>query len=140
MQRRAPPRARVGGDVARGRSVARLARDAELGGAALGHAGARVDARLPAGDVALDADAIPDRRILGVLAPDEEDVAPRHPALVVEEIGEGKLDLLVAAAARDPERLHVVRAGHHADAARPDAGDVDPQLVAALAEVVAPAV
>src|SRR6185503_7557000 len=122
------------------RAVARFAGDAELGGAALGHAGARLDARLPAGDVALDADAVPHRRVLRIFAADEEDVAARDPALIVEEVGEGELDLLVAAAAGEPEGLHVVRAGHHADAARADAGDVDPQLVAAGAQVVALAV
>ena len=137
VQRDAAERAGVGGDVRRGRPVARLAGDAELGDAARRHVGARVEARLPAGDVALDADAIPHRRVLAVLAADEEDVAARHPAAIVEEVGERELDLLVAAFAGKPERLHVMRAGHHGDAARADAGDVDPQLVAVAAQAIA---
>ena len=140
VQRPAAERIAVGGDVRGRRPVARLAGDAELGDATLRHGELGVEAGDAAGDVALDADAVPRRRLLRVFGADEEDVAARHPTRVVEEPGEGELDELVAARAGEPEGLHVVRAGHHRHAARADAGDVGPQRVAVAAQAIGAAV
>src|SRR6185312_10404111 len=140
VQRPATERIAIGGDVGGRRAVARFARDAEFGDARVRQRGARIEAGDAAGRMTLDADAVPNRRALGVFGADEEDVAARDPARVVEEVGERELDELVGPAAGEPERLHVVRAGEHGDAARADAGDVGPQLVAVAAQAVGAAV
>jgi hypothetical protein len=79
-----PPRAAIGREVRRRRPVTRLAGNAELGGAARRHVARLVDARLAAGDMTFDADAIPARRRLAVLLAHQEDIAAWNPAAIVE--------------------------------------------------------
>ena len=131
----AAQRVLVGGDVLLGGAVARLARDAHLGDLAAHLLAADERVRLAGGGVAGDAADVPHLLLVAAAGRVEKDVAARHPAVIVEQIGERQRQLPVADERRHPERLHVVRAGHHRDAPRDARGGLAGRRRRPLAEV-----
>ena len=95
--------------------VAGLAGDSQIGGAGVENLLRRIPSRLSAGRVTTNARAVPDlNRRLGVGVADER-VVPGNPTAFLNQPGERKADVCIAIrSARQPEDLHVVRAGHEA--------------------------
>ena len=99
-----------------GGAVAGFASDAQFGDFGLKDVALWVLERFASGGVATDATAVPNldhARRLGVF---EESIFARHPTLIFKKVNEWEDELLIAVIARDPARLHVMRAGEHVDA------------------------
>ena len=96
-------------------AVTGLASDAELGDFGLKDVALWVLQRFAGRRVAADATAVPNldhARRLGVF---EESIFARHPTLIFKKVNEWEDELLIAVIARDPARLHMMRAGEHVD-------------------------
>src|SRR6478752_2629421 len=92
-------------------AVARLTRDAELGGRSLEHVALLVVRRCPGYGVALHAVRIPAHGALGLVGRIQESVASWHQAGIIDQIHDRQRPQLVRASALDPKSLMMMRAG-----------------------------